>query len=225
MTEEAFSRPPGARTVAEFLETAAAATPVPGGGGIAALCAALAASMAEMSLNFTVGRKKYAAVDARAREILAVMTDCRKRLLDLVAADGLAYDKVAAAMKMPRETDDDRRRRAEAMGLAQRAALEPPLEMMRAMNVAGALLAETAKICNPNLLGDAGVAAAILPGAARAASLNVRANIAAFDGETRARISSEVIAILAEIDSACKTAYWEVDGKLCSSLGPDPTSV
>jgi formiminotetrahydrofolate cyclodeaminase len=93
------------------------------------------------------------------------------------------------------------------------------------MNLAAAVLVQTAKTCNPNLIGDAGVAAAILPGAAHAASLNVRANIAALDAEARAAISSEVTATVAEIDSACRSAYSEVDARLCPSLGPDPTSV
>ena len=72
-------------TARQFLERAAARTPTPGGGGIAALAGALASSMAEMALNFTVGAKKYALVEDKACELLAKVTSVRVRAIKMPA--------------------------------------------------------------------------------------------------------------------------------------------
>ena len=56
--------------LATYLADAASAKPAPGGGSVAALVGALATTMGTMSANFTIGRKKYAAVDVQVREQL-----------------------------------------------------------------------------------------------------------------------------------------------------------
>ena len=48
------------KTITEFMEESASKAPVPGGGGVSALCGALAASLSEMVTNLTTGKKKYA---------------------------------------------------------------------------------------------------------------------------------------------------------------------
>jgi methenyltetrahydrofolate cyclohydrolase len=224
MAEKAEKTRPQDVTLAAFLESAAAAKPVPGGGGIAALSGALAASMLEMALNFTVGREKFAAVDAQAREVLARVSARRKRLLDLVEADGRAYDAVSAAMKMPKDTDAEKRARRDVMNAALRNALEPPLETARLIGEVAADAGAVGRICNPNLVGDAGVAAAMLPAAARAAALNVWANISAFDAAEAARISAEVTAIVAGVEKACGESYREIECRLRPNQEPDLTS-
>jgi len=210
-------------TLAEFLDNAAAAQPVPGGGGVAALSGALATSMIEMALNFTTGRKKFAAVEGRAREIAVEIAACRRRLVELVTADGDAYDGVAAAMRMPKESDQEREVRRKALNAALATALEPPLEMVRVMARAAAFVSETARIANPNLAGDVGVAATILPAAARAAALNVWANFSALDAAAGARIGAEVAGLVASIERSCGEAYREIECQIRPSQGPDLT--
>ena len=170
MTDESAKRLPHDYTVEEFLSIAAAAKPVPGGGGISALAGALAVSMAEMALNFTIGKKKFKDVDERGRELVGKMSQRREALLGLVEADAKGYRLVSAALKMPRESEDDKRERREALNASMRKALEAPLETIRVIRSVATLLPEIVKIGNPNLIGDTGVAAALLPGAAKAGS-------------------------------------------------------
>jgi formiminotetrahydrofolate cyclodeaminase len=214
VTPEPYRTRPRETTLAEFLDNAAAAQPTPGGGGVAALSGALASSMVEMALNFTAGRKKFAAVDARARSIAQEMALCRNRLLDLVAADGEAYQAVAAATRMPKETDAEKLARRKALDLALAGALEPPLEMTRVMSRVAAALPEVAAIANPNLAGDVAVAAQLLPAAARAAALNVWANIHVLGGDAAARTEAEVDGIIAGIEQASSRAYKEVECRI-----------
>jgi formiminotetrahydrofolate cyclodeaminase len=161
-------------TTHEFLEKAAAKEPTPGGGGIAALSGALAASMLEMALNFTVGNRKYAAVDEKARALVG-----------------------------------------EALQGAMKQALEPPLEALRTARILAALVPSILEVGNPNLSGDMAVAAALLPGAARSATLNIWANVSALTAEKRAELVGEIKTALAEIDGNCSPVYAKVEERLC----------
>ncbi len=207
-------------TTAEFLERAASRKPTPGGGGIAALVGAAAASMAEMALNFTAGNKRFAAVDQQAREHLSLVTSQRRRLQELVAADARGYGAVAAALKMPRDNAQQKSARKSAMNAAMREALEPPLEMVRSMAQIGRIIEEIAEYANPNLIGDVGVAAALLPGAARAAVLNVWANVSALDALERAAVVKEVTETLDGLDRACSRVASKIEDELCPKEEP-----
>lgn len=211
-------------TVRDFMDAAASASPIPGGGGIAAMTGALAASMAEMALNFTAGRKKFIEVDADARRLLMEITPRRKRLQELVTADAKGYAAVAEAWKMPRETAEEKARRTAAMRAAMAGALAAPLETVRLCGEIAAMLAETLRICNPNLAADAAVAAALLPGAARAAALNVWANLPALEGAQRLKITQEVADTLSDIDRSCAAVYGKVEGDLWPKNDHGPTS-
>lgn len=207
-----------------FLEKAAAAEPTPGGGGISALAGALAATMAEMTLNFTVGKKKFADVDQEARRLLSEITAARGRLEELIAEDAEGYAAVAAALKMPRATSDEKSARRQAMKAAMRKALAAPLAMVRTMRSVAVLLPGVLEVGNPNLSGDAAVAASILPGAARAAALNVWQNISAFEADERGDLAQEITAALAEIKDDCGVVSTKVEEKLCPRTQAGPTS-
>ncbi len=78
-------------SLTDYLAALAGSDPAPGGGSAAALAAALAAASGEMVANFTVGKKKYAEVEAEVREYLEAIGDIRARLRELVQADVAAY--------------------------------------------------------------------------------------------------------------------------------------
>src|SRR2546421_4087276 len=88
-------------TLADFLSAAAAKQPVPGGGSAAALAGALAASMGEMVLNYSVGKKNLAQFEPELRMSLAELTRARQLLLQLMVEDQVAYEALTAARKLP----------------------------------------------------------------------------------------------------------------------------
>ncbi len=210
-------------TAHEFLERAAAREPTPGGGGIAAVAGALAASMLEMALNFTVGAKKYADVEDEARALLGEVRGARLRLESLVAADAQGYRLVADALKMPRSTAEEKSARKAALDGAMRKALEPPMEMLRTIRVLAGVAPRVLDIGNVNLSGDTAVASSLLPGAARSAALNVWANIGAFPGEQAAALAAEVNDALAEIEGNCTPVYAKVEERLCPRSDQSPS--
>lgn len=211
-------------TVHEFLDSAAAKTPTPGGGGIAAVAGALAASMAEMALAFTVGNKRYADVQAEAKRLLEEIGGLRAVLEAAVARDAEGYGGVGAAFRMPRATPGEKAARKEALDNAMREALGPPLEMVRAIRRLAGLLQRVLEISNRNLSGDVAVAAALAPGAAKAAALNVWANVSALSDEKGCEVCAEVSQALEEIDRTASLVYCKVESKLCPKKPEGPTS-
>ena len=120
-------------SVETFLNELAAGESTPGGGAAAALTACQAAALLSMVLNFTVGRKKYAAVEEESRGYLLQTEALRAKLLGLADQDAEAFGAVAACFTMPRSTEEEKAARAEAMQSALREAAEGATQYRRAL--------------------------------------------------------------------------------------------
>ncbi len=171
------------RPMREYLDESASNAPTPGGGSVSALAAALGCTMASMAANFTTGRKKFAEVEGEVKDCLAKLDEAHAKLLDQMQRDTEAYAGVGAAYGMPRSTDDDKAARAEAIQSALQAAMQPPLETMRAALDALRATRALLGIANPNLITDVGVAAIYLEAAMRGAYLNVAINLKSIKNE------------------------------------------
>src|SRR5204863_565639 len=101
---------------------------VPGGGSVAAHAGALGAALAQMVAGLTIGKKKYAAVDAEMKEAALKAAALGNRLSTLVKRDADAYAQVSEAYKLPKEPADAAARRTEAVTNALLKAAEAPLE-------------------------------------------------------------------------------------------------
>lgn len=162
----------------DYLDRLAAGTPSPGGGSAAALAGALAAALTCMVANFTVGREKFRTVEGRVREILTRAEEIRQDLTRLVEKDTEVYDEVSAAYRLPRQTDEEKERRREAIDRALRNATQVPLEVARYSREILLLNQELAEIGNPNLISDVGVAGILARDAFQTAVLNIEINLA-----------------------------------------------
>ncbi len=177
-----------------YTDMLASSAPAPGGGSAAALVGALGAALNSMVANFTVGREKFAAVEADVKRLLSKSEDLRAALERLTQADTEAYGAVAAAQKMPRETDEQKMARTAAVQAALKAAAEVPREAAKAALNVIAVAAELVDIGNPNLITDVGVAAKFGIAALECAALNVEINLAyikddAYNSEVRAQLA------------------------------------
>ena len=132
-------------TLQEFLDALASGESTPGGGGAAALTGSQAAALLSMVLNFTVGRKKYAEVEAEMQAILTRTEELRGELLALVDKDAEAFGAVVACYSMPKETDAEKAARTAAMQTGMKGAMMVPfwvaekcLELLRLAEPVGA---------------------------------------------------------------------------------------
>ena len=164
-------------SVETFLNELAAGESTPGGGAAAALTACQAAALLSMVLNFTVGRKKYAAVEEELRGHLLRTEELRAKLLCLADQDAEAFGAVAACYKMPRATEKEKAARAEAMQSALREAAEVPLSIAAHCAMLLDLTPPIAEKGNANVVSDAATAAHLAFAALHSALVNVNINL------------------------------------------------
>ena len=207
----------GGESVSGFLASVASANPVPGGGSVAAHAGALAAALTQMVTGLTIGKKKYAAVEAEMKEAALKAVALGNTLASLVKRDAEAYSLVSEAHKLPKEPADAGARRNEAVTNALLKAAEVPLETARASAEVAQIALLVAEKGNANAVTDAGVAALLAEAACRGADYNVRINVTALDDPAKgARLASESRQLVKTVaDLAAKVA-----AKVESSLSP-----
>jgi len=198
-------------TVQDYCQRLASNEPTPGGGSGAAVAGALAAASAAMAANFTVGRGKFADVQADIERILGVLNTQQQRLLELADADAEAYSKVGGAYGMPRDTDAEKEARQQAIQEALMAAAEMPMGVVEACAAVIVVLPELADKCNPNLISDVGVGAELGLAALRAAQLNVEVNLAFIkDEDYNADKRQRLERLMVDSDSAAEITIEKV---------------
>ena len=156
----------------KFVEVLASNAPAPGGGGAAALVGAIGTALGNMVGSLTVGKKKYAAVEA---EIVALQKQCdalQTELLDQVEADDIGFVPLAKAYGIPK---DDPNRDA-ILEEATVTACAVPMHVMELCCQAIDAIAVFAEKGSRLAVSDAGCGAACCKAALQAASLNVFIN-------------------------------------------------
>jgi formiminotetrahydrofolate cyclodeaminase len=174
------------QTVDQFISSLASGEPTPGGGAAAAVAGSLGGALVAMVSALSEGRPKYAdhqALLAEARSAGARLAD---RLLDLADEDANAFDAFGVAMKMPRETDDEKAARTAAIQAAARGATEAPFKTVQACLEVAALAEALAGRSNRNASSDLEVAGLMAAAGARAAAANVYVNLPALGDEEAA---------------------------------------
>lgn len=170
-------------TVGEFLDRLASPEPVPGGGSASALAGALGASLVSMVCGLSAGRPRYAAYEATLVRCGEIGHALAAEFLEIADQDSYAYAGYAAALKMPRDTDEEKATRRAAIRLAARAAADAPMECVTACTRLAAAADSLAGRSNVNASSDVLVAALFAEAAARGAAENVRINLPATDDE------------------------------------------
>lgn len=182
-----------------FLEDLAGSAPAPGGGGAAALVGAAGAALGNMVGSLTIGKKKYAAVEADILILNRRAAALRKRLEGLVQADADAFTPLAAAYKLPKETPEQQAHKAAVLEATLEGACAVPLEIMSACCEGIALAAEYAEKGSVMAVSDAGCAALFCKAALQAAGLNVSINTRLMaDNARAAALNAQADAMLAE---------------------------
>jgi formiminotetrahydrofolate cyclodeaminase len=151
----------------EFLKDAAARQPSPGGGAVAALTGAQAASMACMVLEYTVGKRRFAEYE---EELTAALAECRRALAmfeQWMGEDMSAYSRLTAARNA-----NDEQEMAHALG----AAIMIPMEIATLAELLVRLLADKKDKVNHYLYSDWQVAAILAVATVETGGVNVRVN-------------------------------------------------
>jgi glutamate formiminotransferase/formiminotetrahydrofolate cyclodeaminase len=172
-----------AGTLDDFLGAVAADTPTPGGGSVAALAGALAASLGAMVAGLTVGKKKYAEVSDAMASVKTRLAAARVELTRLVEEDAAAFEAVMAARKLPAGNPTETATKERAQAEADERAIAVPFETARRALAVLEDLVFVAERGNTNAVTDAGVAALLARAAVQGAAWNVLVNLGPGGGE------------------------------------------
>jgi formiminotetrahydrofolate cyclodeaminase len=151
-----------------YLAAAAAKQPAPGGGSVAALVGALASSMGEMVLNYSIGKKDLAAHEPKLKEVLLEFTRARAVMLELMVEDQAAFEALTSTRKA-----NDRERFAPAL----LACIRIPQSVAATAVAVLELCDRVADFVNPRLASDLAVCTELSMATVRCAVYNVRVNL------------------------------------------------
>jgi formiminotetrahydrofolate cyclodeaminase len=155
--------------ISAFLDAAAAKQPTPGGGSIAALSGAMAASMGEMVVNYSVNKKDLQSHRPQLEAALGEFHRARKLLLGLMVEDQEAYTALTAAKKQGVTGD--------AFTTALLASIRVPQAIATTALALLELCDKLVDKVNPYLLSDLAVCTDLAVATIRCASYNIRANL------------------------------------------------
>ena len=196
----------------EFLEKLASNAPTPGGGGGAAMTGALAVALTSMVGNLTVGKEKFAQHEAEVQELLAKAEALRLELLNLVNADAEAFNNFMVCYRMPKNTDEEKQARNQAIQNAAKEAAEVPLKIAEACLEIMKLAERIAIIGNPGAITDAVVSSIMARAALRSAVYNVVVNLKLIkDGAYNQAMYAELEAMQNEAEALEKATLITAD--------------
>lgn len=202
-------------TVTGFIEELASDSPAPGGGSIAALSAAQTAGLFAMVCALTVGNKKYADAKEEMEGYIPELKEYEKFFIDAIDHDANSFNGVIAAFKMPKETDEEKAARKEAIQTEYKNAANVPfstgMKAMELIKYAEPLIVRG----NQNAITDVGAGLHCLRSAVVVAFYNVKINLGSIKDEAYvAEKCREMDEALKELDTKISACIAKVEAAL-----------
>ena len=164
----------------EFLSDLASDLSSPGGGSVAALVSALAASLNSMVYSFTIDKKSFEKLDDENKQKMIKLSDESKKLIEeslsYMDKDREAFTNLMDCFKLPRETQEDKKIRSEKIFENTKLSMNVPLELAEKAIEFYDNIEFAIKYGNKNLASDGVVAAILLHSSIEAAVVNVKVN-------------------------------------------------
>ncbi|MFK4344267.1 MULTISPECIES: cyclodeaminase/cyclohydrolase family protein [unclassified Paenibacillus] len=186
-------------SIGHFLREAGSAAPTPGGGSVSALAAALGAAMTSMTANLSQG-EKYAHVHGQIAEVIHSMENLSTRCEELMNADIQSFEQYMTALRLPKETDEEKRYRTHSLQTAVIAAIEVPMRLLEVCRDGMQRAYSIVELSNKNVISDLGIGAILFEAAAQSALLTVDINLASLkDLDAKHAYEAKTAALIREI--------------------------
>lgn len=196
----------------DFSELLASRAATPGGGGTSALVGALGVALGSMVGALTVGKPKYAAVEAEVKVLMERAEELRRRLLDCVDADAAAFQIVMDAYAVPKDAPE----RAAVLENALQKAASVPMEILALSCEAIELHQEMGKLGSVLALSDVATGVVFCWSAMYGAAVNVKVNTKSMQDRAYAEgLNARVDALMAQYWPIAEKVYEEVYRKYC----------
>jgi glutamate formiminotransferase / formiminotetrahydrofolate cyclodeaminase len=201
--------------VDEFCDLLSTDAPAPGGGSVAALCAAMSGALSAMVSNLTIDKKGYEKVQDEARKLAPEGQSIKERAIHCIDVDTDAFYAMMDAMRLPKQTEQEKIFREAEIEKCTQGAIIAPLDTLRISLQALQLSQQVARIGNTNALSDAGVAALTALAAAKAANFNVLINIAGItDLEFKDQTLAEAKTLIEQCEALATAVEKDVQSRL-----------
>jgi formiminotetrahydrofolate cyclodeaminase len=201
--------------IKEFIDLLASKEPAPGGGSAAALVGSIGVALSSMVANLTIGKEKFKDKEELMKEIIQKNEKLQKELLELIEKDAEAFNKVADALKLPKNNPEEKEKRKEILENALKEASLVPLEVMKKSLEALKILENTLGNSTPNAVSDIGVSALCLKSAIQSAWLNVKINLVSIrDKDFVYEIQRQAESLLEDGIQLANRIYEEVESVL-----------
>lgn len=211
-------------TVTDFTDVLASDAPAPGGGSVAALFGASGTALAVMTANLTIGKKKYTDHWKNAEAAKTVGMHLIDQFMQAIDDDTLAFNRLMDAIRLPKDTDEQKAVRRNAMEEATKEAANMPFHTLTLCSHGLSVLEQLKDRINPNCVSDFGMGAAAIQTAARGAWLNICINLQSIsdaifvkDLFDRAKVLYDDITARTEVlfnavDAQCRPACNQIEG-------------
>lgn len=168
-------------TILDFSDEVDSNSPAPGGGSVSAFASNIGVGLARMMAHLSFGKKKYEGLDESIRiefvNRFNKLGDIRQELIDLVDKDTESFNEVMKAMKMPKNTEEEKYLRNKAIQEATLFSIDVPLKTAKLSLEALQLLEYLVSYGNQNAITDIGVGVLMLYSGLEGAILNVKVNL------------------------------------------------
>lgn len=177
------------RSLRDFARLIGSDSPTPGGGSAAAYAGALGASLAAMVARIAL--KRSGEQSEQLSNLVEEADNLQAHFLRLVEDDSAAFDRVTAAMRLPRSSDAEKASRASELQASLLAASRVPLEAAKAGRRLLQLCERLVEHATATSVTDAGVGAVLAETALRGAAFNVMINLASLADAAQVKAMSE----------------------------------
>lgn len=203
------------KSLQNFIDEISSSSPTPGGGSVSAFCGVLGTSLGLMVCNLTIGKKKYEQVQDEILDIKNKLENLKEKFIELYDKDAQAFNKVMDAFKLPKESEEEKSKRTEAIENATISATEVPIEVIKTSLDTLNLLIRLSEIGNQNSLSDAGVAIQLIKTCAEGAMMNVLINTKSLNDRDRAmHLVLSAAQILTEVEKKSDETLNSIKKKL-----------
>ncbi len=141
-----------------FVREVASSSPAPGGGSVAALAGSQSAGLLSMYCNLSQNRDKLGDLVDTLQETGEEARYLVTKLSKAIDEDTVAFNQVMDAYRLPKESDQEKAERKEAIQKAAINAAEIPMQTARGSLRLLTMINEVAAKGNPSAITDLGVA-------------------------------------------------------------------
>jgi methenyltetrahydrofolate cyclohydrolase len=203
------------QTLQHFLDELASKSATPGGGSVAALMGAQGAALVSMVFNLTIGKPKFAELEAKLTDVLTKAETLRETLTQLIQADIDVFNRLMSKYALPKETEAEKALRSQEIQAVLKDATEVPLQCARACAEVIALCKIAAEKGSPGVVSDAGAGVMAAYGGLKTAALNVYINTGSLKDQSFAEAKIREIEVICEgVEMQVAEIYQNVKARL-----------